>query len=211
MQELHQPSPQTKAPPEGPSCLSGCWDAASSCITDAEMRHTFHTEQFLPHPIELVFAFFANPENLPMLMPGWQKARIEEALFAPPPPRPEGTPHFRAIAAGAGTKMTISFRPFPFSPLRVPWDAEITEFAWNDHFCDIQTRGPFKYWRHCHSLRAEEHDGIPGTVVRDEVEYELPLGTLGELAHKLAGARQIRSIFAFRQKRTGEFLARVVP
>ncbi len=40
------------------------------------MRHTFQTEQWLPFPVELVFAFFAYPENLPRLMPAWQKARI---------------------------------------------------------------------------------------------------------------------------------------
>jgi ligand-binding SRPBCC domain-containing protein len=173
------------------------------------VRHHFQAEQFLPHPIELVFAFFANPENLPLLMPGWQKARIEEAMFAPPPPRPEGTPVFRAIAAGAGTKLTISFRPFPYSPLRVPWDAEITEFTWNDHFCDTQTRGPFAYWHHCHFVRGGERDGVAGTIVRDEVEYELPLGVLGAIAHRFGGAWQIRSIFSYRQKRTAEFLARV--
>jgi ligand-binding SRPBCC domain-containing protein len=173
------------------------------------MRHHFRAEQWLPFPIELVFAFFANPENLPRLMPKWQRARIEEAMFAPPPPRPAGTPQYRAIAAGAGTKMTISFRPFPYSPLRVPWDAEITEFVWNDHFCDTQGRGPFAFWRHCHSLRVEERDGVTGTLLRDEVEYELPFGALGEIAHTLGGAWQIRSIFAYRQKRTAELLGMV--
>ena len=42
------------------------------------MRHPFAAEQWLPYPVELVFAFFANPQNLPRLMPAWQKARIEE-------------------------------------------------------------------------------------------------------------------------------------
>ena len=172
------------------------------------MRHTFHAEQFLPWPIELVFAFFANPENLPRLMPGWQKARIEEASFAPPPPRPAGSrgPVLRGVVAGAGTQMTISFRPVPFSPIRVPWDAEITEFEWNDHFCDVQHRGPFAFWRHCHRLRAETRDGMAGTLLRDEVEYEMPLGPVGELMQRIGGDWQFRKMFAFRQKRTAELL-----
>ena len=37
------------------------------------MHHTFTSEQWLPYPVEPVFAFFANPENLPRLMPKWQK------------------------------------------------------------------------------------------------------------------------------------------
>jgi hypothetical protein len=32
------------------------------------------------------------------------------------------------------------------------------------------------------------------------VEYELPLGPLGDLANGLAGKRQIRALFSYRQK-----------
>ena len=181
------------------------------------MPHTFHAEQWLPYPIELVFAFFANPENLPRLMPSWQKARIEEAAFAPPPPRPvapDPALRLNTIAAGANSRITLSFRPFPYSPLRIPWEAEIAEFAWNDHFCDIQLRGPFAYWRHCHRLHPETRANtvgvlIHGTLVRDEVEYELPYGPLGGLAQRLFIARQLRSTFAYRHQRTLELLPRM--
>ena len=176
------------------------------------MRHVFEAEQWLPYPIEQMFAFFANPENLPRLMPGWQKARIEEASFAPPPTRvmtPNTTP-LRGIAAGAGTRMTISFKPFPFAPFRIPWDAEITEFVWNDHFCDTQHRGPFAYWLHCHRLSQETRDvegtTTPGTLLRDHVTYELPLGPAGDVAARLVMPMQFRQIFAFRHKRTAELL-----
>lgn len=180
------------------------------------MRYTFNSEHWLPFPLELVFAFFANPENLPRLMPAWRKARIEEAAFAPPPPRPVAADpalRFRGIAAGQGTRMTLSFRPFPYSPIRVPWEAEITEFIWNHHFCDIQLRGPFAYWHHCHYLEFEtrvNESGVPiqGTLVRDQVEYELPYGALGELAQRLIIARQLRNTFGYRQSRTAELLPR---
>jgi ligand-binding SRPBCC domain-containing protein len=179
------------------------------------MRHTFKTEQWLPYPIELVFAFFANPENLPRLMPSWQKARIEEASFTPPPPRPAGGGQYPGIAAGAGTRMTISFRPFPYSPVRVPWDAEIDQFVWNDHFCDTQRRGPFAFWHHCHRLVEEaraDSSGklVAGTLLRDELEYELPLGLLGELAQKTIVPAQLRYVFNYRQQRTSELLQRLV-
>jgi len=141
-------------------------------------------------------------------MPAWQKARIEEAAFAPPPPRPDGMASQMpcGVFAGAGTKMTISFRPFPFSPVRVPWDAEITEFRWNEGFCDTQLRGPFAYWLHCHRLMPETRDGKPGTLLRDEVEYEMHLGALGEIGGRLFAALQFRSIFNYRHKRTAELL-----
>jgi len=176
------------------------------------MRHTFEAEQWLPYALEPVFAFFANPQNLPRLMPDWQKARIEEAMYTAPPPRPAGAGAApRSVAAGAGSRMIISFRPFPYSPFRVPWEAEIAEFAWNDHFCDTQLRGPFAYWRHCHRLKAESREGREGTLLRDELEYELPMGPLGELAHAIAVKGQIRKIFDFRHQRTAELMARMVP
>ena len=178
------------------------------------MHHHFQAEQWLPYPVEHVFAFFANPENLPRLMMGWQKARIEEASFAPPPPRPpvaDPALRFGGIAAGAGTRMTLSFRPFPFSPIRVPWDATISEFAWNDHFCDTQGRGPFAFWHHCHHITAEARDGVPGSLLRDEVEFEMPLGPLGEVARRLFIERQFKSMFDFRHKRTAELLPLMLP
>ena len=175
------------------------------------MAHTFHAEQWLPFPLELVFAFFANPDNLPRLMPAWQKARIEEATFAPPPPRPPGTPRYPGIVAGAGTRMTLSFRAFPLAPIRLPWDAEISEFTWNDHFCDIQHRGPFKSWRHCHQLQAEAHTNPngslqPGTRLIDQLEYALPLGPLGSVANLLFVRHQLRSTFRYRQQQTAKLL-----
>jgi ligand-binding SRPBCC domain-containing protein len=178
------------------------------------MRHTFESEQWLPYRVETVFAFFANPENLPRLMPAWQKARIEEASFAPPPPRPVAADpalRIRSIAAGVGTKMTISFKPFPYAPMRVPWDAEITDFAWNDHFCDLQHRGPFAYWKHCHRVRPESRtndrgEPVEGTLLRDVVEYEMHAGALGEFAHTWFMRRQIGKIFEFRQKKTSLLL-----
>jgi ligand-binding SRPBCC domain-containing protein len=171
------------------------------------MRHTFAAEQWLPYPLELVFAFFANPQNLPRLMPAWQKARIEEAMYSPPPQQPNN--RIRTLAAGSGSRITISFRPFPYSPFRIPWEAEISEFAWNDHFCDIQLRGPFAFWRHCHRLRAETRGEQDGTLLRDELEYEMHFGRLGELAHSIAVRKQIQKIFTFRHQRTAELLALV--
>jgi ligand-binding SRPBCC domain-containing protein len=181
------------------------------------MRHTFDSEQWLPHPVELVFSFFSNPENLPRLMPPWQKARIEEASFAPPPPPPAGMQLPRgAVIAGSGTRLTLSFRPIPFSPVRVPWDAEIVDFLWNQQFCDIQHRGPFASWKHCHRVRPEarvlgaQHPDqlTPGTLLHDHVDYEAPLGPLGDLANILVLKRQLASTFRFRHRRTLDLLAR---
>jgi ligand-binding SRPBCC domain-containing protein len=173
------------------------------------MHHSYHSEQWLPYPVELVFAFFANPGNLPRLMPRWQKTRIDQASFTAPPPYPASDRVLasKTIAAGAGTRMLISFRPFPFSPIRAQWQAEITQFVWNDHFCDHLLRGPFSHWNHCHRLQSETRANTPGTLLCDDVEYELPFGKLGDLARRLFIARQLRSIFAYRHAQASKLLA----
>jgi ligand-binding SRPBCC domain-containing protein len=183
--------------------------ASSTCNVDP-MRYTYQVEQWLPYSLELVFAFFANPENLPRLMPSWQQARIEEAAFVDLLPHPDST--FTTIVAGTGSRLTLSFKPFPHAPIRIPWEAEITDFTWNHHFCDTQLRGPFAYWHHCHIVTSETRAAqspstISGTLLRDEVHYELPFGNLGALAQRFFIARQLRNTFAYRQARTLELLA----
>ena len=171
--------------------------------------HIFHAEQWLPCPVEVLFTFFADPANLPRLMPRWQQARIEASSIVAPP-APDHALH-RSIAAGAGTRLRLSFRPFPFSPIRLQWKAEITDFLWNHHFADTQLRGPFAYWHHVHTVTSEARANdagvvIPGTLLRDEVRYQLPFGKLGDLAYPLA-AGQLRRTFAWRHDRTRELIA----
>lgn len=176
------------------------------------MRYTFQTAQWVPRPVELVFAFFISPQNLPPLMPRWQKARIEEARLLSPPPGPPSAYRLRGAAAGQGSNITLSFRPFPLSPLRIPWESTITDFSWNEFFCDAQEqgRGPFAFWLHCHRFAAETRDGVAGATITDEIEYEPPFGAVGELAHALI-LRQIKTVFDFRQRRISEILGPNAP
>ncbi len=174
------------------------------------MPHEFQTEQWLPFSRDLVFAFFANPANLPPLMPQWQKARIDEMTLVPPPPRPAGTRAFPGTAAGSGTKLLITARGIPFLPLRQPWQARIGDFHWNQGFCDLQVKGPFAYWHHCHSVADARSatagkQGQPGTLVRDHVTYALPLEPLSRLGLPVARAA-LRALFRYRQARAAELL-----
>ncbi len=170
-------------------------------------RYQFQAEQWLPYPLEQVFAFFADPANLPRLMPGWQRARIDAATYIAPPAPPVAFTGSERIIAGTGTRLTLTIRPVPFSPIRLPWDALIEDFQWLHGFCDVQLRGPFAYWRHCHRVTPESRDGMAGTHLRDAVEYAPPLGPLGAIANAVFLRHQLAATFRFRQKRTLELLA----
>ena len=173
------------------------------------MPETLRTSQWTPFPVELVFAFFANPGNLPHLMPKWQQARVESSRLIAPPPRPvahDPALRFQSPVAGEGSEMAISFRPIAGIPFRIGWLAQITEFVWNSHFCDEQLKGPFKLWNHCHRIAAESRNGVAGTLITDEVEYTLPLGPLGAIANALFVRGQMNSTFAYRQRQLEQIL-----
>jgi ligand-binding SRPBCC domain-containing protein len=166
------------------------------------MQYRFTSEQLIPHPLETVFAFFADPANLPRLMPTWQDARIDAATFIAPPPSPHPFPGSDRVQTGTGSRITLTIRPIPLSPIRLSWVSIIEDFRWLEGFCDIQLHGPFKYWRHCHNVT---HTAT-GTRLIDAVEYEPPLGPLGSVANTLFIHHQLKTTFAYRHRRTLELL-----
>jgi ligand-binding SRPBCC domain-containing protein len=161
----------------------------------------FETEQWVPYPVERVFRFFANPGNLPRIMPPSTGTELVELKLIPPPDAPAGAAVTNQPAlAGIGSEIVTSFRIFPLGPFRARWIALITEFEWNHHFADIQKSGPMKSFHHRHELRGEMRSGMAGTVVHDRIEYEIGFGLLGRIAQKLFLARQLKKAFAYRQQ-----------
>src|SRR5271170_4765979 len=152
--------------------------------------------QWLPVAIEKVFLFFANPENLPRIMPPETGTRLVELRLVPPPEN--GIAHADSLA-GIGSEIVTSFRLLPLLPIRARWTALITEFEWNHHFADIQKSGPLRRFHHRHQFEAQARDGAEGTIIRDVIEYELGFGVLGDAVDKLFVARQLRHAFEYRQ------------
>src|SRR6266702_7039354 len=152
------------------------------------MTERFETRQWVPFPVEQVFAFFATPVNLPRLMPPEMRTRIDEARLKPAPDMPACSELlFRNVdggssaVAGVDSEILISFCPFTWSRKRVQWTAQITDFVWNKYFRNEQLRGPFAEFRHRHGMSTEVRYGRPGTLLSDDIQYVLPYGLLGRL------------------------------
>jgi ligand-binding SRPBCC domain-containing protein len=155
---------------------------------------------WIPFPVEPVFLFFANPENLPRLMPAALDTRIETLRLVAPRTAAVGTVPPSIPLAGAGSEIETSFLVSPLVPFRTRWIARITEFEWNHHFADMQAEGPFKSWLHRHELTPETREGVTGTIVRDRIEYDVGFGFLGRIAQNLFVRHNLRATFAHRQR-----------
>lgn len=161
------------------------------------------TEHWLRADLTRVFAFFSDPRNLPRLMPAEMVVRLENVELR----LPDECSISKVVESGMdpdevggrGSLIDISFRLVPFLPFRRRWVAEILEYQPFEYFLDRQRSGPMKSWVHRHSFRAEARDGVPGTVVRDEVDYQLPLGPLGYMADLIFVERMMQRTFASRQ------------
>lgn len=151
-------------------------------------------EQWVPVPLDRVFRFFSDPGNLPRLMPPELDARI--ASIDPPPP------------ARVGTEIRLTVRLLPPLPVRTPWIARIVELEPGSHFTDVQVKGPFRTWRHRHGFEAAVRDGRGGTIVRDDLEFDLGFGAVGGAVARLLVGPRIEATFAERQRRLADLLAR---
>jgi len=150
--------------------------AALSRFFSQRGNYTLEREQLVPGPRDRVFAFFADPRNLSQITPPWMHFEIT---------------HLEQMPLAGGTMQEYRIRW-----LRVPlrWESLIAEFEDSRTFTDVQTSGPYRYWRHEHTFE----DAGGGTLVRDRVQYQMPFGILGAITHELLVRRQLRAIFDYR-------------
>ncbi len=136
----------------------------------------FRAVQFVPRPLQEVYNFFSEANNLQKLTPAWLHFRI---LSVDPAP----------IRKGTLIHYSLRWRIFP-----IHWTTEIIEWEPPHRFVDLQLKGPYSLWRHEHRFAAVEN----GTRISDEVQYRLPFGVLGSIAHTLKVKKDVETIFAYR-------------
>lgn len=171
------------------------------------MSARFQSEQWVAAPLEKVFAFFADPHNLARIMPPGLGTRLVKLNLVPPPRSQGPSPASRQRMAGAGTEMTVSFRVIPYVPMHDKWIVQITEFSLNEYFHDVQKQGPFRRWEHTHTFEARTVSGCEGTLVGDELEYEVGFGVVGKALEAVLFQRIMRSTFRYRNQALEEIFA----
>jgi len=143
----------------------------------------FVKESIIHTTPERVFAFHELPDAFSRLMPPWEESQIIEVA-------PNLKPGSRAIVE---TKILGLFR--------VRWVSVHTTYNPPLMFEDVQESGPFHSWRHRHIVTPHEY----GAVLRDDIEYEPPIGFLGRLAAPVVIVPRLERLFEYRHEITRQY------
>ncbi len=140
--------------------------------------------QYVPRSPKDLFPFFADAYNLERITPPFLHFRILSVSNSP-------------LLAGATLNYTLRLHYIP-----VFWRTLITEWQPPHRFVDTQQIGPFKRWHHLHEFVPTAQ----GTEMIDVVTFDLYCREL--TATPILGwvSNDLRSIFEYRHKRTGEIL-----
>ncbi len=128
-------------------------------------------------PFAEVFEFFQDPRNLERITPPWLNFKILN-------------PEQVVMRKGELIDYVIRWMGVPLK-----WRTRIADYAPPTMFIDEQIRGPYSLWHHTHTFE----ETASGVRILDQVDYRLPLGLLGTIAHAVMVKSQLLQIFRYRQ------------
>ncbi len=148
-----------------------------------QAMYQYTSKQELAISMEQAWTFLSDPKNLKRITPDYMGFDI---------------------ISGAERKMfpgqIIQYRLTPILGIPFRWVTEITHVQEGEFFVDEQRFGPYTFWHHKHFINKTEN----GVVMEDIVDYKLPLGPLGWLAHVLFVRAKVKQIFDYREKALNE-------
>ena len=104
------------------------------------------------------------------------------------------------IVSGAAERMfagqIIQYVVTPLLNVPTTWVTEITHVEEGNYFVDEQRFGPYDLWHHKHFIKPIEK----GVEMIDIVDYKIPFGVLGRIAHPFIVAPKLKEIFEYRKK-----------
>ena len=140
--------------------------------------HLVEREQVLPVAPREAFAFFQDAHNLEAITPPFLRFQVL-------------TPHPISMAVGTLIDYRLSLHGIP-----IRWRTRIEQWQPGVRFVDRQLRGPYRLWHHTHTF--EPHPG--GTLMRDRVRYQVPLGGFRGIANMIVVRRDVEAIFEYRRE-----------
>lgn len=144
--------------------------------------YTLRCEMLTERSLESTFEVFENPYNLAKITPSSMNFRVTSKERV-------------EMRKGAEIEYIIKWLGIP-----IHWKTIIEDYQPPLLFIDRQEKGPYSLWRHRHTFEQTPQ----GTKVADHVDYQLPLGPLGAIAHAVMVKRQLLEIFNFRQQELGK-------
>ena len=140
--------------------------------------YTLHKTQKLPITLDQAWEFLCNPANLSKLTPSEMKMKIISGADRP-------------MYAGQVLQYSVT----PLAGIKTKWVSEITQYEHKKYFVDLQLYGPYAFWHHKHFI----HEIEGGVKMEDVIDYKVPFGILGQLAHPLLVKPKLESIFNYRK------------
>lgn len=172
--------------------FSNLTDALNDLYSDPPYsvpKHRLVFRQWLPAPIQNVFAYVTDGANLPTLMP--QKLRTQWQGQNTEKPQ-----------QGSLLKWQLRWKGIP-----IGWQSQISEWRPVSEVASEMVQGPFRSFHHrMHFERVRD-----GVILTDTLEYELPLRTIGEIFAAKKVVCDLKSVFEFRGKRLAEIFQKEHP
>jgi len=149
--------------------------------------YTIERIQRIPISLEEAWNFFQNPGNLSKITPSEMGfdilSKVPEKMYP---------------------GLFINYKVSPLFGIKMNWTTEITYVDAPNYFVDEQRIGPYAIWHHEHHFKKIKG----GVEMLDRVNYKVPLGLLGKLAHPLIVKPKLEEIFDFRIQRVEEIFGK---
>jgi ligand-binding SRPBCC domain-containing protein len=139
--------------------------------------YRLYKKQVIGTDMETAWNFFSDPKNLSRITPKEMNFTVTSEL-------PE------KMYPG----LVITYKVSPLLGIPLTWVTEITHMKEQNYFVDEQRFGPYKFWHHTHTFRETES----GLEMEDIVNYGLPFGIFGRMAHPIIVKGQLSKIFDYR-------------
>ena len=139
--------------------------------------YSLHYKQIVNRPLDDVFDFFSNPENLSVITP----KKLNFTILTPCPIK---------MKDGQLIDYTITLLG-----KKIRWRTMITAFEPPKMFIDQQLKGPYSMWHHKHSFKEVKN----GVEIIDTIHYSVPFGFLGDIINFLFIRRDLENIFKHRK------------